>query len=152
MAFWGGAQWDKRLFQLLIPMINPCVTAGKGIEIWNCHATRGYQKKDHLHIYSLWIELRFTMARECIKSGTWASFWKTLYGTARSDSYSCSTSQYISTNKNPVFQVLKETTGWYAAVIYTGLGNKDGRMRLAAWSPSQRRAPDMLQAVCEWGQ
>jgi hypothetical protein len=33
--------------------INPCSTAGKGIGVWNCHATRGDRKLPSLLLSSM---------------------------------------------------------------------------------------------------
>ncbi len=48
MASWLGAHSDQShecsIFQILIPGLTLCFTAGKRIRVWNCHAICGHQE------------------------------------------------------------------------------------------------------------
>ncbi len=47
------------LFSASSSRIKSCITAGKRIWIWNCHAVCGLRKTTiFLHIYSLWVQVR----------------------------------------------------------------------------------------------
>jgi hypothetical protein len=53
MALWHRNQSNGCFFQLLIPGLTHCFTSGRGIGVWNRHATGVHS----LHIYCLWGDL-----------------------------------------------------------------------------------------------